>query len=117
MKLLKKGAITDAAALAAGGVGAGLVYSKTSGFIKNDKVRAAAPVVLGLFLMGQKGKFVQNAGAGMVAVGSQRLISSFVPGLAGYGEDDVIEGLYDEYQSPVNGAVINGSEFDDEFDD
>lgn len=119
MKLLKKGIITDAAALAVGGIGAGLVYSKTAGFIKNDKLRAFAPVGVGLLLMSQKGKMVQGAGMGMVAVGAQKLIGAFVPGLAGYGEDDVIEGLYDEYDS-VNGSVLNGNVVngvDDGFDD
>lgn len=116
MKLLKKGIITDAAALAVGGIGAGKVYTMSANFIKNEKVRGVVPVVLGAVLMGQKGKFVQGVGAGMVAVGSQRVVASFIPGLAGYGEDDVIEGLND-YPSPVNGSVINGGEFDDEFND
>lgn len=120
MKILKKGIVTDALALAGGGVAAGKVNTLSGSFIKNEKVRAAAPAILGLILMSQKNKTMQNVGAGMFAVGSQKLIAQVVPGLAGYQVDDVIDGAYDEYDElngPNNvlngpGQVINGMDED-----
>lgn len=120
MKLLKKDTITTAAALVAGSIGANLVYNKAT-MITNTKLRAAAPLVLGLVLSGQKNKMIQGVGFGMIAAGGQKLVGSFVPGLAGIEADEVIEGIYDDLEG-VNGAddVINGPEdvingFEDEI--
>lgn len=108
MKLIKKDTLTASAALVAGGVGAGFVYNKAASFVQDPKLRAGVPVLLGIVLMGQKSKMIQNVGAGMVTVGGQKLVGSFVPGLAGMDADEVIEGLYDGVD--ISGSVINGTD-------
>lgn len=110
MKFLKKDTITQAGALVAGSLAANVIYNKAT-MIQNAKLRAAAPLLVGLFLSSQKSKMIAAVGCGMIAAGGQKLVGTFVPGLAGIDADDTIEGVYDEIE--MNGAddVLNG--FDD----
>lgn len=66
----------------AGGVMAGAVVKYLPSTL-NDKVKAAVPVAVGLFLPRfVKGNAGAGIGAGMVAVGGLKLFSSLVPSLA-----------------------------------
>jgi hypothetical protein len=66
----------------AGGVMAGAVVKYLPSTL-NDKIKAAVPVAVGLFLPRfVKGNAGAGIGAGMVAVGGLKLFSSLVPNLA-----------------------------------
>ena len=65
--------LLPAAAIGAGAVAAGFVSSKIP--VENDKLKAAAPLALGIFLMTRKG-IVADLGAGMVAGGALKLAQS-----------------------------------------
>lgn len=100
--------VQPALGLVGGGIGANLFATKLT-FIQNDKMRAGAPILLGLLLMGSKNKMLANAGMGMIAVGGAKLVGTFVPALSGVTESD-INGLYDRtynqlkvYSEPMNG--------------
>ena len=81
--------LPGALALGAGAIAGGYVSKLLP--IGNDKIKAAAPVVVGLLLSGQKG-MVAKLGEGMIAGGFANLAKSFgigtteFPLLAGLGE-------------------------------
>jgi len=72
----------------------------------NDKIKAAAPVAVGLFLPKfVKGSIGQGLAAGMVAIGGLKLVQSF----------GVLNGIGDvsanvNYEAPLIGAHYNRSE-------
>jgi len=117
-KLNIKKAATDVAALTIGSVGAGFVQKYIP--VENAMIKAAAPLALGVVLMGQKGMLSQ-IGAGMVARGGNDLARAFAPDVIsgleneinGIDEDDfnVLEGTDED----LNGVdEINGDDEDDE---
>lgn len=115
-KMFNKDTLTQSAALAAGAIAGSLIFNKLTQ-ITNPKLRAAIPLAAGLFLVGNKNKMMAGLGGGMIAIGGQKLVGQFVPGLAGYDSDEVIEGVYmddadsmGESDDEINGAsdVING---------
>ena len=79
MKMFSKESLTSAAGLGLGSAAAGVVKSKVLATQK-PIIQDAAPVLLGLFLSGQKG-IVGSIGKGMIANGVGSLIAKNVPGL------------------------------------
>jgi hypothetical protein len=79
MKFLSKENLIGAAGLGLGSAAAGVVKSKVLATQK-PIIQDAAPVLLGLFLSGQKG-IVGSIGKGMIANGVGSLIAKNVPGL------------------------------------
>ena len=79
MKFLSKENLIGAAGLGLGSAAAGVVKSKVLATQK-PMIQDAAPVLLGLFLSGQKG-IVGSIGKGMIANGVGSLIAKNVPGL------------------------------------
>lgn len=79
MKMFSKESLVGAAGLGLGSAAAGVVKSKVLATQK-PIVQDAAPVLLGLFLSGQKG-IVGSIGKGMIANGVGSIISKNVPGL------------------------------------
>jgi hypothetical protein len=85
MKLLKGFRLQKVGGLAAGGYAASIVSQQVEKIVPatmDDKVASAvsnvAPIVAGIFLHGQKGEFVKEAGNGMVAVAGANLVNSLV---------------------------------------
>jgi hypothetical protein len=80
------GAMSSVLGLVAGAAAAKLVGNALPASM-NDKVRAAVPLAVGLFLPRfVKGKFVADLSAGMVAGGGLGLVQSFnLPMLSGIG--------------------------------
>ena len=120
--MFKKDTFAKAGTLVAGGVVASLVVNKLT-MIADVKIRSAIPVVLGIFLAGNKNKMVAGLGEGMIAIGGTKLIGSFLPnlGISAIDSDEVVEGVYMD-ESPLNGTtsmanmdVING--YDDDYSD
>jgi len=95
---------TDAAGLAIGAVGSGFVLKMIP--IKNEKIKAAMPLVLGGFLMTRKpGSFISNVGAGMMAKGASDLAASMGIGAVPIEDvDDVNEvlAILEEQQANVD---------------
>ena len=79
MKMFSKESLIGAAGLGLGSAAAGVVKSKVLATQK-PIIQDAAPVLLGLFLSGQKG-IVGSIGKGMIANGVGSIISKNVPGL------------------------------------
>ena len=77
--MFSKESLIGAAGLGVGSAAAGVVKSKVLATQK-PIVQDAAPVLLGLFLSGQKG-IVGSIGKGMIANGVGSIISKNVPGL------------------------------------
>ncbi len=76
----------------AGAVGAKFLKNIAGKMIANEKLRAAAPLVLGLILCGSKK--TEKVGIGMVAVGGADLVGTFIPALNGI-EDMDLSGIFD----------------------
>ena len=102
-----KETVTNTVALVGGGIGANFIYNKAT-MVENAKLRAAIPLLAGIGLSMQKNKLMQMAGYGMIATGGQKLVGAFVPALAGFDADEVIEGIYEDDGDGMNGATING---------
>jgi hypothetical protein len=79
MKMFSKESLIGAAGLGLGSAAAGVVKSKVLATQK-PIIQDAAPVLLGLFLSGQKG-IVGSIGKGMIANGVGSIIAKNVPGL------------------------------------
>ena len=77
--MFSKESLVGAAGLGLGSAAAGVVKSKVLATQK-PIIQDAAPVLLGLFLSGQKG-IVGSIGKGMIANGVGSLIAKNVPGL------------------------------------
>lgn len=121
MKKIVKNLTGTAAPVVAGAIAAKLAKNVAGKVIKNDKLRAALPLVLGLGLLGSKGKTMQSVGLGMIAIGGTDLVGSFVPSIAGIeymdlsgvadddtggylGDDDDMSG------TTLNGETLNGGD-------
>lgn len=117
MKLNLKKSVGQVPGLVVGGVAANYVGKLIP--IENETVKSAAPLVLGILLLGQKG-MLASVGAGMVSAGGANLAKSFGIGddtsLDGY-EDFNIDGTDDEEMSGViNDSPINGDYLEDDLD-
>ena len=103
--------LLPAAAIGAGAVAAGFVSSKIP--VENDKLKAAAPLALGIFLMTRKG-IVADLGAGMVAGGALKLAQSF--GIGALDETTVME--LDEIDTVevegVDDNVVSGTDSEED---
>lgn len=98
------GKIMQVAGIGAGAVASGFVTKFVP--IENEKLKAGIPIVLGFFLLGQKG-IMSDLGAGMVAGGSLKLAQSFGIGaldqpVMALDEVETIE--VDGFEDPVNGG-------------
>lgn len=105
--MFSKESLIGAAGLGLGSAAAGVVKSKVLATQK-PIIQDAAPVLLGLFLSGQKG-IVGSIGKGMIANGVGSIISKNVPGLgdvmlgdastmvATDGSSDTLLGASDSY--------------------
>lgn len=109
MKFKMKILTGTALPIVAGAVAAKLVKNMAGKMIKNDKLRAAAPILIGILLAGNKK--TANVGYGMIAVGGADLAGTLVPSLAGIEEMD-LSGLFDEL-SGDGGYEMNGPLNDD----
>jgi hypothetical protein len=93
--------LAPAAGLVGGAVAAGFVTKVVP--IGNDKIKAAAPILVGLLLMGKKG-ILGSLGAGMVAGGGLKLAQSFGIGAT---EDPImaldVEEEINGFESPIQG--------------
>lgn len=107
-KMLNKDTLTQSAALAAGAIAGSLIFNKLTQ-IANPKLRAAIPLAAGIFLVGNKNKMLSGLGGGMIAIGGQKLVGTFVPALAGYEADEIIEGVYLDEDSMGEDEEINGT--------
>ena len=109
-----KSTVTGALPLIAGGVAANLTKSLSGKFIQNEKLRAAAPLILGILLASTKGK-MKELSNGMIAVGGANLVGSFVPSLAGIEDIDLSGIEYPVLADDISGDydVINGDNADD----
>jgi hypothetical protein len=74
-----------------GAIVARVVTSKLP--IQNNLVKNAVPVALGAFLMNQRNPFVASAGTGMIAAGGSGLVASFIPGISGLLNTEVVNGV------------------------
>lgn len=101
-----------------GGVGANFVNSFAAKFIQNEKLRAAAPLVLGVVLMSQKSETMKGVGLGMVAVGGSKLVGSFVPALNGVDDMD-LAGIYLDplagSDDEVNDSPVSGGDMEENY--
>jgi hypothetical protein len=118
--MAKKAGLTSklmpAAAIGAGAIAAGFVTSKIpvpQDMAGADKVRAAVPLALGIFLMTRKG-IIADLGAGMVAGGALKLAQSF--GIGAIDETTVME--LDEIDTVevegVDDDVVSGTDSEED---
>lgn len=110
MKLNLKKSVGQVPGLVVGGVAANYVGKLIP--IENETVKSAAPLVLGILLLGQKG-MLASVGAGMVSAGGANLAKSF-----GIG-DDTMDG-YEDYEiseDDISDDVINDSPINGDFDE
>ena len=105
MKMNIKKTAMDSAALIAGAVGAGYITKFVP--VQNEKVKAAAPILVGMFLMNQKGPLA-NVGMGLVAAGGANLAKSF--GIGEIGDMGDIAGILDEMNIHGNDSVLSGTD-------
>jgi hypothetical protein len=74
-----------------GAIVARVVTSKLP--IQNNLVKNAVPVAIGAFLMNQRNPFMASAGTGMIAAGGSGLVASFIPGISGLLNTEVVNGV------------------------
>jgi hypothetical protein len=102
--------IVPAVSIGAGAVASGFVVSKLP--IENEKLKAAVPVALGIFLMSRKG-IIADLGAGMVAGGFLKLAQSF-----GIGEVDqpvmAIDEVDDLDIDGIDDEVVSGMDSEED---
>lgn len=108
--MFSKESLIGAAGLGVGSAAAGVVKSKVLATQK-PIVQDAAPVLLGLFLSGQKG-IVGSIGKGMIANGVGSIISKNVPGLG-----DVMLGDASTDGVPTDGSQETLLGSDDNYGD
>jgi len=82
-----------------GGIGAGVIKNLSKKVTKNEKLQAAAPLVVGVVLRRMKSPAAKYAGLGMIACAGRDLAGSFIPALKGI-EDMELGDLFDN--------VLNG---------
>lgn len=105
------GKIVPAVSIGAGAVASGFVVQKLP--IANEKLKAAVPVALGIFLMTRKG-IIADLGAGMVAGGFLKLAQTF-----GIGEAEEVPVMeMDEVDNldidGIDDDVVSGMESEEE---
>lgn len=104
--------IVPAVSIGAGAVASGFLVSKLPAQLENEKLRAAVPIALGIFLMTKKG-IVGDLGTGMVAGGMLKLAQSF-----GIGEVTTPVMAIDEVEDldieGVDDDVVSGVESEEE---
>jgi hypothetical protein len=103
MKLNIKKQAPEVVGLAVGGIGAGYVTKLIP--LGNDKLKAAVPLLVGIFLSGQKG-IIGSVGKGMIAAGGANLARTF--GIGGVGPSTLI-GEIEEFEVDN----LSGVEFTD----
>jgi hypothetical protein len=92
MKLNIKKQAPEILGLAVGGIGAGYVTKLVP--VGNEKIKAAAPLLIGVLLSGQKG-ILGSVGKGMIAAGGANLAKTF--GIGGVDTTTLI-GEIDEFE-------------------
>jgi hypothetical protein len=95
-----------------GGLTAGSVaasYVKNLIPVENAQIKAAAPILVGLFLVNRSG-IMGHIGAGMIAEGGRSLASSF-----GIGEVQVLAGYDFANTTDINPLAGTGSEYMAEY--
>lgn len=104
MKLNLKKQAPEVLGLAVGGIGAGYVGKFLP--IGNEKIKAAAPLILGVLLSGQKG-ILSAVGKGMIAAGGANLARTF--GIGGTNAPTLIGEIEDFEVSGIDDNVILGN--------
>ena len=104
MKTNIKGALTTAVPVVGGAIAAKLAKNVSGKFVANPKIRAALPLILGMFLSTQSNAMMKHVGYGMIAVGGADLAGEFVPTLKGI-EDMDLSGIFGS--NVLNANVIN----------
>lgn len=99
MKLKLKSAFSTVIPVVGGAIGAKLAKNVSGKFVKNEKLRAALPLILGIML--SQSKKTEKIGMGMIAVGGADLAGSIVPALSGI-EDMDLSGVLDGFDD-ING--------------
>ena len=114
--VLKKLPLMEVAGLTAGASAGRIIMHKVKASTNETlkKFSYAVPLIAGIVLMKMKNKLMQNAGAGMVAIGGSELVATFapsvVPPISGVTSDD-LAGLYDDYTvSGASDGVLNGTD-------
>lgn len=85
MKVNIKKQMPEVLGLSVGAIGASYVTKLVP--VGNEKIKAALPLLAGIFLSGQKG-MVGAVGKGMIAAGAQSLAKTF--GIGGVGPNTLI---------------------------
>lgn len=109
MNITKK--LVPAAAIGGGAIAAGFVSKYVP--VENDKVKAAAPLLLGVFLMTRKG-IIADLGAGMVAGGALKLAQSFGIGAVESEPIMAIDEIDEIEVDGVDEGVVSGAEFEED---
>lgn len=111
---INKNAITDAAATIGGAIAAGFAKKAITKAVPNlpPVVSNALPLVLGIFLTGQKNSIIKALGVGMIAKGGFDLAAAFVPGITGADDNDVFAVSAPADQSilalPADQSILSG---------
>ncbi len=114
-----KKTLSKAAPLIIGGIGAGFVQTAAGKVTTNDKLQAAAPLIIGLIAASAKSEAIKSIGLGLIAVGGANLVKTVFPAIGALENMDlgsVINGF--SYGEAVNGpydAALNGDS-GDEYD-
>ena len=110
--------------LVGGGIAAGFVKNLTKKVTTNEKIQAAGPLILGMFMKRSKQAELRFAGYGMIAVGGRDFAGSFIPAIKGiedmdlngiFGGSDTIEDkvLNDDLSDDVSGNKLTGTSGED----
>lgn len=94
MKLNLKKQAPEVLGLTVGGIGASYVTKLIP--LGNDRIKAAAPILVGLLLSGQKG-ILSAVGKGMIAAGGSNLARTF--GIGGVGQSVMIGEIEEDFIS------------------
>ena len=108
---IKKGVIQSMGGLVVGGVIASKVSTIQLPAAVPPMLKTALPVIAGFFLLSKPG-IVGYIGAGMVAVGSIKLIGAIAPKLGiGADEEDVNDYQIEGVDYALNGASMEGVDY------
>lgn len=122
MKFKLKNAVSTVVPTVGGAIAAKLLKNVSGKMVKNEKIRAALPLIVGIFLT--QSKKTEKLGLGMVAVGGADLAGTLVPALSGIEDMDlsgVLDGFddihgADEMYGPLDGfedihGPLNGDDY------
>ena len=106
MKKVNKSTITEAAGIVGGAIAERFVSSFAAKSLPSlpAPVTAAAPLILGLLLSGQKSGMVKNIGLGLIAAGGASLAAAFIPGITG-ADDSIFQG--DVLSLPADQSILS----------